>query len=431
MIKPFNVLVFPGGTEIGLEIWRSLRHCKEIILYSAASNVPNHASFAYRHHTVIPDIRQPEWIGQLTTVLSRNRIDYIFPANSFIIDALLAERHQLAAEIIIPNDKVCTIVRSKSRTYEHFRNTIPTPRVHQSPAEVTQFPIFVKPDRGYGAQGAQLIRDDEQLSSAMRATPELLLMEYLPGREYTIDCFSTAEQGLLFCSGRERNRIRMGTSMNGILVDDALNARFHRYAQRIVDSLGIDGAWFFQMKEDAEGELRLLEIEPRIAGTMALNRIRGVNFPLLSIFYKAGIDVDILLNPGRPEIDRCLVNRYRHDLVYHSVYVDLDDTILVHGKINTQLVQFLYQAVNEGKRIILISKSLEENKQKLLRRLRMTHLFDEIIWLKEQESKADHIRPDSAIYIDDSFSQRKEVHLRYGIPTFDASMVELLIDERT
>jgi hypothetical protein len=50
--------------------------------------------------------------------------------------------------------------------------------------------------------------------------------------------------------------------------------------------------------------------------------------------------------------------------------------------------------------------------------------------LKEHESKADFIDPENAIFIDDSFSQRKEVNQRHGISTFDNSMVELLIDER-
>ena len=40
----------------------------------------------------------------------------------------------------------------------------------------------------------------------------------------------------------------------------------------------MNGSWFFQMKRDSEGHLKLLEIAPRIGGTSSLYRIKGVNF---------------------------------------------------------------------------------------------------------------------------------------------------------
>ena len=33
-------------------------------------------------------------------------------------------------------------------------------------------------------------------------------MDYLPGKEYTVDCFSHRTHGLMFCSGRERVRVK-------------------------------------------------------------------------------------------------------------------------------------------------------------------------------------------------------------------------------
>jgi hypothetical protein len=50
--------------------------------------------------------------------------------------------------------------------------------------------------------------------------------------------------------------------------------------------------------------------------------------------------------------------------------------------------------------------------------------------LKKNESKADFINPQGSIFIDDSFSERKSVFYKLGIPTFDCSMIEMLIDER-
>jgi hypothetical protein len=53
-----------------------------------------------------------------------------------------------------------------------------------------------------------------------------------------------------------------------------------------------------------------------------------------------------------------------------------------------------------------------------------------VIELKKDDSKADFIDPRGAIFIDDSFSERKSVYDKYAIPTFDCSMIELLLNER-
>ena len=65
----------------------------------------------------------------------------------------------------------------------------------------------------------------------------------------------------------------------------------------------------------------------------------------------------------------------------------------------------------------------------LLLQLRLNVIFDEIIHLTNRERKSDFISADKSIFIDDSFSERKEVASALGIPTFDNSMIELLLKE--
>src|SRR2546428_12291203 len=60
-----NVLVFPGGTEVGLEIFRALRHCKEVRLHAAASGVKHHASFCYALYRDLPEGHEPGCLDAL------------------------------------------------------------------------------------------------------------------------------------------------------------------------------------------------------------------------------------------------------------------------------------------------------------------------------------------------------------------------------
>lgn len=425
--KIFNVLVFPGGTENGLEIYRSLRWCKEVKIYSASSNVPNHAEYVFENHGVIPDISAPECLRALNRLLLRWKIDYIYPANPLVIDFLNVNRESLAADVILPPREVVDIVRSKIRTYKVFSELLPVPAIYAGDDEV-KLPACSKPDRLYGEQGFKIIKSKTELSMC-RNIEGSFLCEYLPGREYSVDCFST-KLGVLYCQARTRGRIRMGTSMTSHFMPKRFQSKVRDYAEIIFSRLKIEGAWFFQLKEDFAGQLKLLEVEPKIAGTMALSRVVGVNMALLSILNKAGVPVEVCASNLDVTIDRSLQNSYRHKLQFNTVYVDLDDTLIVHGRVNTELVRFLYQCVNAGRKIVLLSKSLHRNKLLFLKKHRLHSLFDRVHWLKEHQSKSEYIADPESIFIDDSFSQRVEVMRRNNIPVFDPSMVELLLDER-
>ena len=204
---------------------------------------------------------------------------------------------------------------------------------------------------------------------------------------------------------------------------------FRKYAQLINDQLEIHGAWFFQVKQDRNGKYKLLEIAPRIAGTMALHRVLGINFPLLSIFEQDRIPISIMKNKGVVHIERSLINRYRHFISYDTVYVDLDDTLIVNDKINTELIQFLYQCINRNIKLILLTKH-RNNLTRVLKKHRVSGLFDEISHMKQEDKKSLYIKETNAIFIDDSFSERSEINVKCKIPTFDSSMIELLIDHR-
>jgi carbamoylphosphate synthase large subunit len=426
MNKLYNVLVFPGGTEIGLEIQRSLANCKEVKLHSAGQDVPNHAPFVFAQHYVVPNVHEPGWLNALNRIVEEQKIDYIFPAHDDVILALAQNTDRVKVRVVTSPLETCLITQSKRETYRYFAGTLPVPTVYESLDAVEKFPVFVKPDRGQGSQDTHVARTRSQLSSILAGGRADVILEYLPGDEYTIDCFSDRDRGLLFCGARQRVRIRNGISMNSRQVHDP---RFGQIARTISRKLKLYGAWFFQLKKDAHGEYRLLEIAPRIAGTMAFHRVLGVNFPLLSLYEQERTPLEILVNPLEIEVDRALTNRYSQSVTFRSVYVDLDDTILLKGRVNVSLVRFLFQCINDGKHLVLLTRRAEDL-DVTMRRHRLTGLFDEIVRVGPLDEKANHIKDHDSIFIDDSFSERKRVSERLGILTFDCSMIELLRDDR-
>ncbi len=425
---PIKVMVFPGGMENGLEICQSLKACKEVELFAASSPGINHAPFAFRRHHIVRDVRESGWVEDLNKAILAEGIDLVFPANSVVIDHLVDQRENLAAPVLLPDSDVVRLTRSKKKTIACLRGALPLPVCYDAVDQIDAFPVFAKLDGGYGGQGASVIKSRHHAENIDFAA--MIVQECLPGREYTVDCFSDSDSKLLYASARERVRVRMGTSMHAERVSGEIEREMRVWAEAILSRIKLTGAWFFQAKEDAAGALKFLEIDARIAGTMCYSRARGANLPLLSIHQFMGNKVSIRVNEPPLVLDRCLRNRYFFDYAYDAVYVDLDDTLVLRGRINTQLVQFLYQCVNEKVRLVLLTKNLEPDVSAYLKGLRLLDVFDEIVHIAEHQSKADFIAIKPALFIDDSFSQRAEVAARHGIPTFDASMIEALLDDR-
>jgi carbamoyl-phosphate synthase large subunit len=426
-MKIYNILVFPGGTETGLEIHKALCQRRDMRLFSAGVDISNHAPYVFQRHCVVPDIHDPSWIDALNCVIREYRIDYIYPTHDDVIVALCQNADRIEARIISSPLETCLVCRSKLRTYSLLSDSIPAPRVYTDVDAVDEYPVFVKPDKGRGSLDTHLVHDEEHLRYLLRKPDqEYITLEYLPGDEYTVDCFSDRDAGLLFCGPRQRLRIKAGISVDSRPVRDPV---FFEYARIISKRLKFHGAWFFQVKKDRYGVHKLLEVAPRIAGAMALYRVLGINFPLLSIYEQERIPVKILLNNLDVEIDRALVNRYRHNLVYDVVYVDLDDTLVINGAVNVHLVKYLYQCINKGIRLILLTQHAGDLRQ-TLERYRLAAIFDDVIQVEPGASKADYINEASAILIDDSFTERLGVFQKRGIPTFDCAMLEMLMDDR-
>ena len=420
-----NVLIFPGGTEIGLEIRQALVTCKEIRLFSAAAPGSNHAPFAYSFHDEVPDMTDETWFEALQAIIRRRSIDYVFGAHEDVLLELSRRRHEMGATLIAPASATVEIARSKRQTYRALDGAVRVPAIFAAPFSELKFPVFAKPDRGAGSRAAAIVATPEGLERALDTPEEMIVTEFLPGREYTVDCFSDREHGLLYCAPRLRVRTRNGVAMDSRTMSDA---RVYSMAAGIGSVLPMRGPWFFQTRETEDGSLCLMEVGARIAGTMAVHRCDGVNFPLLGIYEEERAPITIMTNHAEIRIDRALANRYQHRLTFTTVYVDLDDTLIFRGRVNTILVRLLYQCVNEGKRVVVITRS--EAPLETLRRFRLDTLPDDVIHVPRSSSKADVMEEHDAILIDDSFGERLDVHQRTGMLTFDCSMIEMLLDDR-
>lgn len=419
--------MFPCGSETGLEIHRALQYSTHFEVIGASS-VEDHGRFVYKRYVGgLPMHDSPDFTRSLIHTIRAERIDAIYPTMDSVAETLQQLKNELDVRVIGSSPKTTRVCASKTLTYDALEELIPTPRRYPTLSDVATYPIFIKPDRGYGSRHA-LRADSEhaaQAQLAQQSYQKMLLLEYLPGDEFTIDCFTDRHGTLLFHSPRGRDRISNGVSMR-TSPSHAHSTTFSAWAKVISATLKPRGAWFFQAKLANDGQPRLLEVAARFAGSSALHRCLGVNLPLLSAFDAFDWPVSITPNRYPIELDRALENRYRIGLKYRHVYVDLDDCLLIGGNVNTQLIAFLFKAINEGCTITLLTRH-ENDLENTLARMRLRDVFDVIVHINDQSPKSAYITKQPAIFIDDSFRERAEVAARLNIPVFAPDMIEALL----
>ena len=155
--------------------------------------------------------------------------------------------------------------------------------------------LCVKPARSVFGLGFSIL-DEERSSAALllagaqyhiglddmrRGLAELgtfrtmLLMEYLDGHEYSVDC--VGDQGRLVTAVARKKPMQAG---QGQLIDmrqDILDA-----CASLALDFGLNGCFNVQFREGA-GRLRLLEINPRMSGGIGMACVAGPNLPYIAL----------------------------------------------------------------------------------------------------------------------------------------------------
>ena len=189
-----KILVYPCGTEIGLEIYKGLCYSKEYELWGGSSSY-DHGRFVFKKHIdglpFITDSSGEDEILQFISRIEEYRFDFIYPAMDGVLTVFSRYRKLFLSVIIAPDYETNVYTRSKAKTYELLRDVIPTPDVYHDKAEIPGYPVFVKPDCGQGAVGARLIRNEEAACDIDWGKE--ICMEYLDEEEYTVDCFTNQD----------------------------------------------------------------------------------------------------------------------------------------------------------------------------------------------------------------------------------------------
>jgi carbamoyl-phosphate synthase large subunit len=120
------------------------------------------------------------------------------------------------------------------------------------------------------------------------AFPELLISEFLPGEEYSVDCLAKAGESVLIIP-RLRKKMQNGISIEGEIIEEK---SIIAYCESIIKELNLHGNIGIQVKKSMTGEYLILEINPRVQGTISAIIGAGVNLPVLAVKQEIGLPID-------------------------------------------------------------------------------------------------------------------------------------------
>ena len=415
-----NILIFPSGSLVAQEIYDALKFEKDIVIYGTDYDTNNLSAFYFENYIPgCPNIdNKAEALCFLKNMVETHSIKYIYPAFDRVLEFLKENEEYIGASVLLPSLESIKVCNSKLITYTRFMDILPTPNVYAK-EDVRTYPVYVKPIIGYGSRDHKVAMNYDDIKDV--DTSKYLILENLTGDEFTVDCFTNLN-GKVFANARKRIK-----TVNGIAVSSKSCKLKHSndFATQISKNLNMRGAWFFQVKYDSDNNLKLLEIACRVPGSMCTTRINGINYPHLTILDREGhIINDVLYKNIDVQSFKIYKNYYRTNIPhFEEVYCDLDDTLIIRSKLNTSLIEILYGFINQKKKITIITRNTNAKEYMNFFRL---NFYDELIYVPREHKKSQYITNKSCIFIDDSYSERKDVNSAIGCFTFSPSDIEAI-----
>jgi carbamoyl-phosphate synthase large subunit len=185
--------------------------------------------------------------------------------------------------LLMAPDSALEVTLDKLRLAECCVGTVRVPRTEVLGPAVEpaswDYPVIVKPRTGSGSRGIVTVASAADLA-AMDRSLTLLVQEYLPGEEYSIDVIADTAGHVIAAVPRIRARVDSGVSVGSRTVRDP---ELEQFGQDVVKVTGLTFVCNVQCRRDRQGRPALLEVNPRVPGTLGLTIASGVDMPRIAL----------------------------------------------------------------------------------------------------------------------------------------------------
>lgn len=282
-----RVLLTGAGGAAAVSFIKAVRG--EPCIIHAADMDPNAAGLylvpAAQRHRLLPGA-DPHFVAHVLDLCRGHRIDVLVPTvDSELLGIATAEARfaAIGVHVMVASAETLTICLDKLSLLRWCSDTVPVGRYAVLDGTFSpdgwQLPAIVKPRSGSGSRGIEMVESLAQLGG-LRRDGSLLLQEFLPGEEYSVDVLAGRDGRIVAAVPRARLKVDSGIAVAARTLHDP---ELEDFARRVATRIGLRYTANIQFRRDARGTPVLLEVNARFPGTMPLTVHSGVNMPLLSL----------------------------------------------------------------------------------------------------------------------------------------------------
>ena len=317
-----NVLITGAGSPGGPGIIKAVNQKYCIHGADADPKATGKGLCAFFHN--IPKADDETFIPTLLDIVKKHKIELIVPLVTKELEHFslhILEFESLGCGIVvntIQNLKICNnknnllqkIKEAELGVPEYIAVSTKTDLVSAATSlNYPEYSICVKPSKSNGMRGFRILDHsinqtelfwNEKPNNAYTTLEdlvyilgsnfkEILVMEYLQGDEYTIDCIAHKGKASLILP-RKRIKMNNGISTRGKFVNHKV---IMDYCKKIIALFELHGPIGIQLREDGNGIPKMLEINPRLQGTTVAAEGLGINIPEIIIEQAFGVEPKI------------------------------------------------------------------------------------------------------------------------------------------
>lgn len=281
----YNILILSAGRRVELvqkfkEARDELNITGEIIAADMSEQAP--AIYHADKYEKLVHVKNAKYIDSLIELCNKHNISAIIPTIDTELPVLANNKNKLektGIKVFISDQNVIDICNDKFNTYDFFlNNDIDTPKLitdAQLEKENYNFPLFIKPKNGSSSKNTFKVNNQKELDFFTDYVPEPIILNFIDGEEFTIDCFVDFEHNPISIVPRQRLATRGGEISKGkIVLDDDIIAE----SKKIIELLKPIGAITIQCIKD-DNSIKFFEINPRFGGGSPISITAGANSP--------------------------------------------------------------------------------------------------------------------------------------------------------
>jgi carbamoyl-phosphate synthase large subunit len=288
---PLRVLVTGAGGPAAIAAMKSLRAEESVQLIAADMDPWAAGLYLTPERTLVPAGAAPDFTAVLLDRCRTLGVDVVLPTVDAELQPLARAREEFAAAgvaLLLAPAAALDVILDKLTLAEHCAGVVRVPRTELfgpslDPAGWT-YPVVVKPRRGSGSRGVVIVDSAAELAALDRSPnfieQGLIVQEFLPGEEYSVDVLADAAGQVIASVPRLRARVDSGVSVGGRTVHDA---EIEWFGRAVAQATGVTYVANVQCRRTAEGIPALLEVNPRMPGTLGLTIASGVDMPRLAL----------------------------------------------------------------------------------------------------------------------------------------------------